>query len=265
MGQRDVEFEAYLNEIVRRDREGLPSEGLSPAVFREMVGRNAPTSRKPSKVDKSWQYVEQERQLETLLSWRLGRSRAHAVASDLMREFGSLPAILAASEYRLNNVSGVKKGTIETLKTIRDVSERMAFASIEDGKPIISCWKEMLSYLQTKLAFVDIEIFHILFLDIRMRLISDETQQRGTFNHVHAYPREIMRRCLELNASSILLCHNHPSGDSSPSMADIRLTQDIADLGKMMGVTVQDHLIIGKFGHTSMRSLRLIREGNDHN
>ena len=122
----------------------------------------------------------------------------------------------------------------------------------------LNSWQLVLDYCRTSMAFADKEQFRILFLDKRNQLISDEVQQVGTVDHTPVYPREVIKRALELSATAILLVHNHPSGDPTPSQADIHMTKAIIDIAGPLGIAVHDHLIVGKNGHASMKGLRLI-------
>ena len=122
---------------------------------------------------------------------------------------------------------------------------------------MLGSWNEVIDYCRAHMAFEDKEQFRILFLDKRNQLIADEVQQVGTVDHTPVYPREVIRRSLELSATALVLVHNHPSGDPTPSTADVRMTKAIADVAKPLGITVHDHIIIGRSGHVSMRGLKL--------
>ena len=123
---------------------------------------------------------------------------------------------------------------------------------------MLSSWSAVLDYCRTAMAFEDKEQFRILFLDKRNQLIADEVQQRGTVDHAPVYPREVVKRALELSATAIILVHNHPSGDPTPSSADIHMTQSILDIAKPLGISVHDHIIVGKDGHASLKGMKLI-------
>jgi DNA repair protein RadC len=123
--------------------------------------------------------------------------------------------------------------------------------------PILSSWTQLIDYCTAHMAYESIEQFRVLFLDKKNRLIADEVQQTGTVDHTPVDPREVIKRALELSATAVILVHNHPSGDPSPSSADVRMTRQIADIGKSMGITLHDHIIVGKSGHASLRSLKL--------
>jgi DNA repair protein RadC len=125
-------------------------------------------------------------------------------------------------------------------------------------RPVLASWSAVLDYCRTAMAFAEKEQFRLLFLDKRNALIADEVQQSGTVDHTPVYPREVVKRALELSASAVILVHNHPSGDPTPSSADISMTRDIIDVAKPLGITEHDHIIVGRDGHASLKGLRLI-------
>jgi DNA repair protein RadC len=126
------------------------------------------------------------------------------------------------------------------------------------GRQVLTSWSQVIDYCRTSMAFETVEQFRILFLDKKNALIADEVQQTGTVDHTPVYPREVVRRALELSATAIILVHNHPSGDPTPSRADIDMTRTIVDTAKPLGIAVHDHIIIGKSGHASLKGLKLI-------
>jgi DNA repair protein RadC len=125
-------------------------------------------------------------------------------------------------------------------------------------RTVLSSWSAVLDYCRTAQAFAEKEQFRVLFLDKRNQLIADEVQQTGTVDHTPVYPREVVKRALELSATAIILVHNHPSGDPAPSRADIQMTQQIVEVARPLGISVHDHIIVGKEGHASLKGLRLI-------
>jgi DNA repair protein RadC len=125
-------------------------------------------------------------------------------------------------------------------------------------RPVLASWSQVIAYCRAAQGFESREMFRILFLDKKNRLIADEVQQRGTVDHTPVYPREVLKRALQLNATALILAHNHPSGDPAPSTADVQMTRQIVDIAKPLGITVHDHIIIGRSGHTSLKGLRLI-------
>jgi DNA repair protein RadC len=196
--------------------------------------------------------------LELALHLVIPRKDTKALAKALLREFGSFSAVFNAAPARLAKFDGLGETTIANLKVIQAIAARFGRDRIDGEKPILSSWDALIDYCRMQMAYETIEQFRVLFLDKKNRLIADEVQQTGTVDHTPVYPREVIRRSLELSATALILVHNHPSGDPSPSSADIRMTKEIADIGKTMGITLHDHLIIGKNGHASLRSLKLI-------
>jgi len=144
------------------------------------------------------------------------------------------------------------------LKIIQAAAQRFAKDRMTPDMPILSSWSALLDYCTTQMAFNNVEQFRILFLDKKNRLIADEVQQTGTVDHTPVYPREVIKRALELSATALILVHNHPSGDPTPSSADVQMTRQINDIARPLGITVHDHIIIGKAAHASMRGLKLL-------
>ncbi len=195
--------------------------------------------------------------LELLLFGALPRGDAKPLAKTLIKKFGSIGAVLGAEPAALKEVTGAGEAVVHTLK----LAEALAVAMLRDQvmeRPLIGSWQAVLDYCTARLAHRTTEHFRVLYLDSRNALIADEEQQRGTVDHVPLYPREVIKRALELGASAIILVHNHPSGDPKPSRADIDMTKEIADAGAKLGVTVHDHLVIGRSGHVSFKSAGLL-------
>jgi DNA repair protein RadC len=195
--------------------------------------------------------------IELLLFAALPRGDAKPLAKNLLARFGSIGAVLAAEPRALAEIAGAGPAVVNAIKlaealTIRALGDQVA------KKPVISNWQALLDYCSARLAHRTNEQFHILFLDSKNALIADEAQQKGTIDHVPLYPREVIKRALELGAAAIILVHNHPSGDPTPSRADIDMTQEVCDAGKKLGIAVHDHLIIGRTGHNSFKSLGLL-------
>lgn len=195
--------------------------------------------------------------LEILLFRSIPRRDTKPLAKDLLRRFGSIGAILGASPKLLQEVSGVSENLATDLKVVAAISQPSLKAEIQN-RQLLSSWSAVIDYCHSVMAHEDREQFRILFLDKRNMLIADEVQGVGTVDHTPVYPREIVRRALELASTAIILVHNHPSGDPSPSRADIDMTRLIVDIAKPMGIVVHDHVIIGKNGHASFRGLKLI-------
>ena len=195
--------------------------------------------------------------LELVLFRAIPRRDVKPLAKALIARFGSFAEAIAASPQRLAEIEGISAGVIAEFKIVEASARR--FARGEAKKRLsLGSWAEVIDYCRTAMAFAEREEFRILFLDKRNGLIADEVQGSGTVDHTPVYPREVMRRALELSASALLLVHNHPSGDPTPSSADIAMTQDIIAIAKPLGVSVHDHIIVGRHGHASMRGLRLI-------
>jgi DNA repair protein RadC len=195
--------------------------------------------------------------LELILFRLIPRADTKPVAKDLLARFGSLPQVLGAPPALLCEVKGVGPSVALDLKVIAAAGRRMARGEIKT-RELLSSWNQVLDYCRAAMAFEEREQFRILFLDKKNALIADEVQQTGTVDHTPVYPREVIKRALELSSTAIILVHNHPSGDPTPSRADIDMTRTIIDTGKQLGISVHDHIIIGKKGFASMKGLQLI-------
>ncbi|MDB5583449.1 MAG: hypothetical protein JWR80_8625 [Bradyrhizobium sp.] len=195
--------------------------------------------------------------LEMALFPALPRRDTKPLAKALLKRFGSFAEVVHAPEARLREVDGIKDASVTQLKLIAAAASRIAKGEIRRSIAL-SSWTEVIDYCRTGMAFADKEQFRILFLDKRNQLISDEVQQTGTVDHTPVYPREVIKRALELSATALILVHNHPSGDPTPSQADIQMTRAIVDIANPLGISVHDHIIVGKNGHASLKGLRLI-------
>lgn len=195
--------------------------------------------------------------LELLLFRAIARRDVKPLAKALIARFGSYAETVAARPERLREVDGLSEAAIVEIKLVEAAAKRLARGALHK-RPVLSSFMEVLDYCRTAMAFAEREEFRILFLDKRNALIADEVQGVGTIDHTPVYPREIVRRALELGASALILAHNHPSGDPTPSAADIRMTKDIAAIAQPFGITVHDHLIVGRHGHSSFRGLKLL-------
>lgn len=191
--------------------------------------------------------------LEMILYRALPRGDTKPLAKALLKRFGDLNHVLAAPDARLREVEGVGDRVIFELKLIEAIGHRMARARVI-RKPILSSWDALLDYCQTAMAHRDLEQFRVLYLDRKNVLIADEAQADGTVDHVPVYPREVVKRALELNASALILVHNHPSGDPSPSQSDIDMTYAIRAAAEVLGLVIHDHLIVGKARQLSFRA-----------
>src|SRR6266576_1402378 len=196
-----------------------------------------------------------------LLQVMLFTSNPHAdvesLVGELLDRFGSLAEVMSADTEALA-AAGLSLPAIAGVKFVREVALRFLRADLHQ-RPVVGSWDKLIDYCSAQIAYSKVEEFHILFLDRKNALIRDERQQRGTIDHTPVYTREVIKRTLELGASALILVHNHPSGDSAPSAADITVTQDIIKAAASLGIVVHDHLIIGRGGHTSLRDLRLLR------
>jgi DNA repair protein RadC len=195
--------------------------------------------------------------LEMVLFAAKPRGDVKPLAKALIKTFGSFAEAMHAPAARLREIDGVGEATITQLKLIAAAASRIAKGQLRQ-RTMLSSWNDVIDYCRTSMAFADKEQFRILFLDKRNQLIADEVQQTGTVDHTPVYPREVIKRTLELSATAILLVHNHPSGDPTPSQADIHMTKAIIDIAGPLGISVHDHIIVGKNGHASMKGLRLI-------
>ncbi len=194
--------------------------------------------------------------LEIVLGLAIPRRDVKPLAKDLLKEFGDLWSLVRAPSAQLEQF-GLTDGVIVALRSIGEVAARGLKAQVKD-QPVINSWDKLLDYCRAVMGAEKVEQFRLIFLDNKNKVMSDELQQRGTVNHTPAYPREIVKRALDLGASAIILVHNHPSGDPTPSKADIELTQDIIAAASPLGIKVHDHLIISRKKHASLKSLGLM-------
>jgi DNA repair protein RadC len=195
--------------------------------------------------------------LELVLFRTIPQRDLKPLCKELIAKFGSFAEVLAAPQQRLEEVKGIKEATATDLKIVHAAASRLARGQLQK-RTVLSSWSTVLDYCRTAQAFADKEQFRVLFLDKRNQLIADELQQTGTVDHTPVYPREVLKRALELSATALILVHNHPSGDPTPSRADIQMTQAIVEVAKPLGIAVHDHIIVGKEGHASFKGLRLI-------
>ena len=195
--------------------------------------------------------------LEMILFAAQPRRDMKPIAKQLLKTFGSFAEVIHAPEPRLREIKGVGDASIDQIKLIAAASQRIAKGELQQRKAL-SSWQDVIDYCRTSMAFADKEQFRLLFLDKRNHLIADEVQQTGTVDHTPVYPREVIKRALELSATAIILVHNHPSGDPSPSQADIQMTRAIVDIAKPLGISVHDHIIVGRNGHASLKGMKLM-------
>lgn len=195
--------------------------------------------------------------LELVLFRAIPRRDVKPIAKQLMSSFGDFNHVISAPVARLSQIPGVGTAVVQELKIVEAAAHRLGQAKIL-RKEVLSSWPDLMRYCKTTMAHRETEQFRILFLDRKNVLIADEEQQKGTVDHVPVYPREVAKRALELNASAIILVHNHPSGNPEPSQTDIDMTQCIEFAVQALGITVHDHVIIGKETDSSFRSLGLL-------
>lgn len=195
--------------------------------------------------------------LELLLFRVIQRADTKPLAKSLLSRFGTVAEVLGAPEKLLAETPGIGPSIALELKIVEAISKRSARSTVME-REVLGSWSQVIAYCTTAMAYETREQFRILFLDKKNRLIADEVQQQGTVDHTPVYPREVVRRALELSATAIILVHNHPSGDPTPSRADIDMTKLLVEAAKALGISVHDHIIVGKHGHASMRGLKLI-------
>ena len=247
-------------------------EGSSPGVFAPMPADAKQRPERPAEAPHYRGHRERLRErfrdagadalsdyelLEMVLFRALPRRDVKPLAKSLINIFGSFAEAVHAPETRLREVVGLGEVAITEIKLIAAAASRIAKGPLKQ-RTLLSSWASVIDYCRTAMAFADREQFRILFLDKRNQMIADELQQVGTVDHTPVYPREVVKRALELSATAVILVHNHPSGDPSPSPADVQMTKAIVDIAAPLGISVHDHIIVGKNGHASMKGLRLI-------
>jgi len=195
--------------------------------------------------------------LEYLLFAGMRQGDTKPVAKALIAQFGSLAGVLNADAAALQRVKGVGETSAAALKSVALAARRMARSELA-GKPILSSWQALIDYLAIDMAHLTHERVRVLYLDTRNRLIDDHHLSEGSIDEAAIHPREVIRRAMDLGASALILVHNHPSGNPEPSRADIQITNRIAEAGQLLGVTLHDHVIIGREGHVSLRAKGLI-------
>jgi|SRR5262245_54528280 DNA repair protein RadC len=195
--------------------------------------------------------------LELILFRAIPRRDVKPLAKELLEKFGSFPEVIAAPVERLKEIDGLGEAAIADLKIVQAAANRLLRGEVKK-RHVLSSWSNVLDYCRTVMAFESKEHFRILFLDKANHLIADEQHQTGTVDHTPVYPREVVKRALELSATAIILVHNHPSGDPTPSRADIDMTRAIVEVARPLGIAVHDHLIVGKDGHASLKALKLM-------
>lgn len=195
--------------------------------------------------------------LEYLLMLAIPRIDTKPIAKQLIAHYGNLSSVFAADAYSLQNQKGIGEKAAAAIKLLQALMLRMASEPVRE-QPILSSWQALLDYLRLDMAHLTIERVRVLYLNTKNMLIRDEIAGEGSIDQAPIYTREIIRRSIDLGAAAIILVHNHPSGDSSPSRQDIAMTREIIEAGKRLGIAVHDHIIVGKDGFTSLRSAGLL-------
>jgi DNA repair protein RadC len=195
--------------------------------------------------------------LELVLFAAQPRRDVKPLAKTLLARFGSFAEVISAPPALLAEVDGVGDNVIATLKVVQAAALRLAQGEVM-ARPVIGSWQKLMAYCRASMAHEATEHFWVLFLNRRNELIADEVQQKGTVDHTPVYPREVVKRALELGATAVIMVHNHPSGDPTPSPADIEMTREVKDAGERLGIQLHDHVIIGRRGHNSFKTLGLI-------
>lgn len=195
--------------------------------------------------------------LEYLLFGALARGDTKPAAKALLDRFGTLAGVLNADPGALKQIKGVSDASVGQIKIAALVARRMARSEVS-GKPVLGSWQALLDYLAIDMAHLNIERVRVLYLNAKNRLLLDHHVGDGTIDEAAIHPREVIKRGLDCGASALILVHNHPSGNPEPSRADIRITQAIAEAGRPLGITVHDHVIVGREGHVSLRAKGVI-------
>lgn len=196
-------------------------------------------------------------ELLELVLFTIPRIDTKPIAKELIRQFGTFAEVISANPEKLREVDGVKDVAVATLKAVQVAAQRLLQAKVK-AAPVISSWAAMLDYCTATMAYNTVEQFRVLYLDKKNKLIADISQQTGTVDHTPVYPREVIKKALELNASSLIMVHNHPSGDPKPSQADIEMTRKVKDAAAAVGLTLHDHVIVSRGGHVSFKSQGLL-------
>jgi DNA repair protein RadC len=234
-----------MSEGSSKDAEGKPHYLGHRHRLRDKLLKNGPDS------------LADYELLELLLALAIPRIDVKPLAKTLLKQFDNFAGVIAADPAQLRKVKGMGEGAIAGLKTVRAAALLMTRQELID-KPVIGNWQKLLDYCRITLAEEKIEQFHLLFLDHKNALIAHERQQTGTIDHAPVYPREVVKRALELEASAIIMVHNHPSGDPTPSKDDVAMTKAVAQAAEKLGILLHDHVVVGRKGHKSMRSLGLL-------
>jgi DNA repair protein RadC len=195
--------------------------------------------------------------LELVLFPALPRRDTKPLAKALLKKFGSFAEAISADPQELRNIDGIGEAAVVALKTVQAAALKLSQDEIMD-RPVLTSWDKLMKYCRASMAYEKSEHFRVLFLNKNNVLIADEVQQQGTVDHTPVYPREVVKRALELGATAIIMVHNHPSGDSSPSKADIEMTIEVKEAGEKLGIVLHDHVIVSKSGNNSFKTMGLL-------
>jgi DNA repair protein RadC len=236
-------------------------EGAAPALAREPAPPPKPhylghRQRLRDRAAVTFAGLQDYELLELLLARSLPRGDLKPLAKALLMRFGGLAGVLGASLEELKSVKGVGQAAALDLKLVHEATARMGRGAATK-RAVIGSWSALLAYAKVAMAGASREQFRVLFLDKKNQLIADEVMNEGTVDHAPVYPREVARRALELAASAVILAHNHPSGDPTPSAADVAITRKVAEATAVLGITVHDHIVVGRDGVASLKALGL--------
>ncbi|HEY0184107.1 MAG TPA: DNA repair protein RadC [Rhodopila sp.] len=234
---------------------GLEPQSVEPAAVAGADGHRMRMRRRLLKAGP--ESLADHEMLEMILFITMPRRDTKPIAWTLLNRFRTFGGVLGAPVAELMQVDGLGEGGAAALKLVQAAALRMKWQEIV-AQPVLATWDRLTEYLMAAMGHERTEQFRVLFLDGRNRLIADEVQGHGTINHAPAYPREVVRRCLDLHASAVILAHNHPSGEPIPSREDVALTGDIARAAAVMGIAVHDHIIVGKGKWLSLRAEKLL-------
>lgn len=195
--------------------------------------------------------------LELLLFQAQPRRDVKPLAKALIQRFGSLGAVISADPTELEHVKGMSEAGVAALRVVRDAAIRLLREEVT-ARPVLANWQALLEYCRAAMSYEKTECFHVLYLNRRNMLLADEMQQRGTVDHTPVYPRELVKRALEVGATALIMVHNHPSGDPEPSKADVTMTREVKAAGEKLGIVLHDHIIIARTGHYSFKAHNLL-------
>ncbi len=248
LGFHDGALGLFADDSDEAEGVALPTGGRLPSYIGDHRKRL-----RARFIDAGGQALPDYEMLELVLFRAIARQDVKPLARLLLDSFGDFGRVISASPARLKLVKGVGDAVVLELKIVEAAAQRLMRARVMN-RPVLTSWSALLDYCHTALAHRETECFRVLYLDRKNVLIADEEQAKGTVDHVPVYPREVVKRALELNASALILVHNHPSGDPTPSEADISMTHSVNEAAQVLGLTLHDHLIIGKSRELSFRA-----------